>query len=89
MALIDQSRVDLRVPELNWYVSQQPPPDDESVNQIDVTARLEEVIGSDKHTFHIKAFSLPPQKKKLVLDTAGIIALGDLLAKSYAGQKSP
>ena len=89
MALIHQSRADLMVPELEWYVSQQPPTDDESVNQIDVTAQLDEVIGADKNTVHIKAFHLPPQKKKLVLDTAGIIALGDLLAESYTDQKTP
>jgi hypothetical protein len=29
----------------------------------------------------VKAFSLPPQEKQLMLDTAGVVALGELLAE--------
>lgn len=35
---------------------------------------------------HLKAFDLPPQKEKLVLDTAGVVQLGELLAHSYLGR---
>ncbi len=82
-ALVNQSRVDLGLPELPWFVSQQPPTDDERVNEIDVTAGIEEVASADPHLIHIKAFDLPEQQKKLVLDTAGVVALGELLAKRF------
>ena len=34
---------------------------------------------------HIKAFDLPPQPEKLVLDTAGVLKLGEVMAQSYRG----
>jgi hypothetical protein len=79
--------VDLGLPELPWFVSQQPPTDDEQVNGIDVTAEIEEVASADPHLIHIKAFDLPEQAKKLVLDTAGVVALGELLAKSFLSRR--
>ena len=82
-ALVKQSRIDLGLPELRWFVSQQPPTDDEGVNEIDVNAMLAEVVAADPNLIHIKAFDLPPQDKKLVLDTKGVVALGELLAKSW------
>ena len=36
---------------------------------------------------HIKAFDLPKQEEKLVITTAGIVQLGELLAQSYLKQK--
>ena len=82
-ALVLESRKDLKAPNLPWYVSQQPPTDDEAVNKSDVTARLKDIAAQDKHIFHIEAFDLPKQTKKLVLDTAAIVALGELLAEAY------
>ena len=55
----------------------------ERVNEIDVTALIAEVAALDPRLFHIKAFDLPPQEKKLVLDTPGVIALGEELAKRW------
>ena len=81
MALIRQTRQDLALPELTWYVSQQPPTDDESVNKVDVTKNLETLLASDPHTVHIKAFDLPPQEKQLVIDAKGIVWLGQQIAK--------
>ncbi|MFT6040561.1 MAG: hypothetical protein ACJAZ8_001477 [Planctomycetota bacterium] len=86
-ALILESRKDLKAPNLPWYISQQPPTDDEAVNQSDVTARLREVAAKDEHTVHIYSSELPKQSKKLVLDTAAIVALGELLAKAYLDRK--
>ena len=80
---VAQSRQDLALPALKWYVSQQPPTDDERVNSIDVTSELERIAAADSNLMHIKAFDLPKQEKKLVIDTAGIIRLGELLAESY------
>ena len=38
---------------------------------------------SDSRVQDIKGFNLPPQEKKLVIDTGGIIELGNLIAKQY------
>ena len=86
-SIVTQSRQDLSMPKLRWYVSQQPPTDDEQVNSIDVTKDLEELAASDSQLIHIKAFNLPKQEKKLVIDTAGIIELGELIAESYLKQQ--
>ncbi len=85
---VEQSRLDLALPELKWFVSQQPPTDDKRVNAIDVTAELEKVAIADKHLIHIQAFDLPKQEKKLVIDTAGIIKLGELIAEKYLEHSS-
>ncbi|MBO60404.1 MAG: hypothetical protein CMO63_00345 [Verrucomicrobiales bacterium] len=83
-AIISQSRKDLGQPELKWFVSQQPPTDEKGVNRIDVVADMEKVAVADPNLIHIKAFNLPPQKKRLVLDTAGVITLGRLLGERVA-----
>jgi choline-sulfatase len=83
MSLVQASREDLGQPNLQWIISQQKPTDDPSVNQIDVTAQLEEAFSSDPDITHIKAFSPPPQDKQLVLDTAGVIWLGEELAEGW------
>jgi hypothetical protein len=82
-AIINQSRKDLEVPELKWFVSQQRPTDDKRVNNLDVVADVEKMAAGDKAIIHLKAFDLPPQEKKLVIDTSGIVRLGEFLAKGY------
>jgi len=82
-SMIVQSRKDLGMPSLKWYVSQQPPTDDKRVNKLDVTADVEKVAAADSNLIHIKAFNLPPQEKKLVITTEGIVQLGELIARSY------
>lgn len=83
MSLITASRQNLEQPQLRWYVSQQPPTDDPAVNEIDVTAALEQAFTEDDRILHIKAFALPAQEKQLVLNTIGVIALGEALAHGY------
>ncbi|MDG2122920.1 MAG: sialate O-acetylesterase, partial [Verrucomicrobiales bacterium] len=80
---IGASRNDLGRPGLKWFISQQPPTDDERVNKIEVTSRFAELASSDPHTTHIKAFDLPAQPKKLVLDTPAILRLGEVIADAY------
>lgn len=80
---VAQSRKDLGIPKLRWFVSQQPPTDHERVNKFDVTPEFEKLAAEDPHLIHIKAFNLPPQEKQLVIDTAGIVRLGELLAESF------
>jgi hypothetical protein len=82
-ATIAKSRQDLEFPALKWYVSQQPPTDNKRVNSIEVTSVMEKLAKADDHLIHIKAFSLPPQDKKLVIDTVGIVRLGELIAETY------
>ena len=83
LSLVSQSRQDLGLPELKWYVSQQPPTDDKSVNAIDVTMELEKAMAADQHLVHLKLFDIPPQPKQLVIDSKGIVWLGEALAKKY------
>ena len=80
---VSQSRQDLGLPSLRWYVSQQPPTDEDGLNKIDVTADLAAIAAADLGFIHLKAFSLPPQTEKLVITAAGIVRLGELLAESY------
>ena len=54
-----------------------------SRNEIDVTAALEKVAAADVHLIHTKAFDLPEQEQKIVITTKGIVALGEVIAKSY------
>jgi len=84
---VAQSRQDLALPALKWYVSQQPPTDEKDLNAIDITANLAAIAAADPNLLHIKAFSLPPQPEKLVLNTAGIVQLGELLAQNYLEQR--
>lgn len=83
MALVTQSRVDLSMPNLKWYISQQPPTDDPQVNSIDVNQVLQNAFATDPNIVHMNQLDLPPQEKKLVLDTAGVIELGKALANGY------
>lgn len=87
-AIVAQSRIDLGRPALTWFVSQQPPTDDMRVNSIDVTAEIEKVAATDPQLIHIKAFNLPPQEQKLVITTAGIVELGEVIATRYLQQVS-
>ena len=82
-SMVTQSRQDLALPSLKWFVSQQPPTDEAGLNRIDVTANLEALASADPNILHLKAFDLPPQNEKLVITTAGIVRLGELLAQGY------
>ena len=86
---IAQSRKDLELPLLKWFISQQPPTDDKSVNQLDVTKDLVELARGDASTIHLKAFDLPPQREKLVITTAGIVKLGEVLAQGFTEVAKP
>lgn len=82
-AMVKGSRLDLGLPSLKWYVSQQPPTDEKGLNSMDVTADIAAIATADPEFIHIKAFNLPPQPENLVVNTAGIVQLGELLARSY------
>ena len=80
--LMEQTRADLKAPELDWFVSQQPPTDQEALNRLNVTAELTELAAADPHLTHIKVFDLP-QQDRLLIGTEGIVALGKRLAETY------
>ena len=84
---IAKSREDLARPTLKWFVSQQPPTDEKGLNRIDVTASFAALAAADPAFIHLKAFELPPQEEKLVITTAGIVQLGELLGQSYLEHK--
>ena len=85
--IITQSRKDLGQPKLKWYVSQQPPTDVERLNNLDVVADMAKAATADPGFIHLKAFNLPPQEKKLVITTEGIVQLGEVIAKGYLNSK--
>ena len=80
---VAKTREDLALPALKWFVSQQPPTDEKGLNRIDVTANLAALAAADPAFIHLKAFELPPQEEKLVITTAGIVRLGEVLAQGY------
>ena len=86
-AIIAQSRSDLKRPGLKWFVSQQPPTDEKGVNRVDVVADMEKIAAADPNLIHIKAFGLPPQEKKIVLDTAAVVELGRLVGGRVAADR--
>ena len=82
-ATVAKSRVDLGLPGLKWFVSQQPPTDEPGLNRLDVTAQLGALAEADPGLMHLKAFQLAQQEEKLVITAEGIVQLGELLAQGY------
>jgi hypothetical protein len=78
-----QSRQDLGLPSLKWFVSQQPPTDAEGLNKIDITSNLAAIAAADPAFVHLPANDLPPQPEQLVLTTPGVIQLGKWLAEQF------
>ena len=85
--IIAKTREDLQRPALKWYVSQQAPTDDERVNKVDVVTAISEIATADENLIHLKELAIPKQEKKLVITTAGIVKLGELIAEGYLGNR--
>jgi hypothetical protein len=85
--LIAQSRKDLALPELTWFVSQQPPSDSDKPGAHDVTAQLRALAAADPHLVHLPLFDLPGRERELVITTPGIVALGERLAAGVSERK--
>ena len=82
-SIVNQSRKDLAMPKLKWYVSQQPPTNVKRLNELDVVADIAKVAAADPNFTHLKTLNLPPQEKMLVITTEGIVQLGEEIAKGY------
>ena len=76
-AIIDRLREDLGRPMLPWFLSQQPPTDHESVNDVDVVADMIALAAGDPRIHHRVMSGFPDQPKQLVLDTEAIVWLGN------------
>lgn len=85
-SLVETSRVDLAMPELDWFISQQSPTRSNDLDKIDVLAEIAMLAKTDTHLHHVRAVDLPEQPKQIVLNAEGIVALGQLLADSYLKQ---
>lgn len=79
-AIVAGLRMDLGMPELPVFISQQTPTDHESVNGVDVVADMAALAAADPHTHHRLMTEYPPQDRQLVLDTAGVVWLGRAMA---------
>ncbi|HEX5050139.1 MAG TPA: sialate O-acetylesterase [Planctomycetota bacterium] len=82
-SLVARSREDLGLPALKWFVSQQRPTHDEGLDRIDVAAEVAKLAAADPNLTHIETFDLPGQEQQLVITTAGIVALGEVIADAY------
>ena len=81
--MIVQSRTDLELPSLAWYVSQQPPTRNERVDAIDVRSAIAKVCSEDPNTHLNFVEGFPEQEKQLVLDSEGILFLGVQMAQQF------
>lgn len=82
-SIVQKSREVLARPDLRWFMSEQPPTDDEAVNAIDVSSAIAKLAEEDENWIHFRVADLPPQEQKLVITTAGIVKLGERIAKLY------
>jgi hypothetical protein len=83
MSLVNAVRKDLSQPNLKWFISQQTPPDHESVNRVDVMSEMAQATSDDPKNIHIKLLDLPPQREQLVIEAAGMVWLGERLAQEF------
>ena len=83
MSLVKAVRKDLSQPSLKWFISQQTPPDHESVNRVDLMSEMAQATSDDPNNIHIKLLDLPPQREQLVIEAAGTVWLGERLAQEF------
>ncbi len=80
-ATVAQSRQDLAIPSLKWFVSYQRSSDAKSGDSMEFTANLAAIADRDPAFVYRSVVDLPPQSEKLVITTEGIVRLGDKLAQ--------
>jgi hypothetical protein len=82
-ALVDQSRSDLKMDKLNWFISQQAPTEFEGAAKINVLEQMQGWAKSNPHNHHIEALDLVHKDEHILMDSEGTVQLGLLLANSY------
>lgn len=85
-SMVVQSRRDLALPSLRWFVSQQKPVEETGLNKLDITADLAAIAAGDSNFVHLRAFDLMAPEDKLVVRANGAVELGRLLADGYIKQ---
>lgn len=88
-ALINATRSDLEMPKLKWIVSQQLPTTHENLDKIRVTEEIAKLAAEDPNLLLLNSLDLPKQPEQLVINTDGIIALGEQLAAAYLQMNHP
>jgi len=81
--IVEQSRKDLRLDELKWFISQQPPTSYKNANETNVVAQLSEWSETDKNTIHVEALGLLKEDEHILMDAEGVVQLGLLLSNTY------
>ena len=84
--MAEQSRVDLDMKNLKWVRQPTTTNKHRELKQIRSSCPIEKLASQDEFIFHIKAFDLPKQPKRLVLDSRGIVALGTKLADAFSAE---
>ncbi|MEZ6197783.1 MAG: hypothetical protein R3F20_19005 [Planctomycetota bacterium] len=74
---------------LRWFVTLQPPTDDESVNGVDVEGALTELAKADERLELVRVFDLLNQDESLVIAATGVVRLGTAIAKHVMGRNRP
>ncbi|MHC4822978.1 MAG: sialate O-acetylesterase [Planctomycetota bacterium] len=81
--LVDQSRRDLNIEDLPWFLSQQPPIQFEGAADVDVTKQLQDWAEPNESNFHIEASGLVKKDEHILMDSEGVVGLGLLLSNAF------
>lgn len=87
IATVNQSRNDLSIPKLKWFVSQQTPSEASGAGEVNLAYQLAQIASSDPSFIVVPTTELPPQREKIVLTAPGIVKLGELLASRYLADR--
>ncbi len=87
IATVNQSRIDLSIPKLKLFVSQQTPSEASGAGEVNLADQLAQIASSDPSFIVVPTTDLPPQREKIVLTAPGIVKLGELLASRYLADR--
>lgn len=87
MTTVNQSRIDLSMPKLKWFVSQQTPSEAPGAGEVNLAEQLAQIASSDPSFIVVPTADLPPQREKIVFTAPAIVKLGELLASKYLADR--
>lgn len=82
-ACVEQSRVDLNIPDLPWFVSQQPATQFERAPKADVNGELQEWSASHESNYHLRAEGMIMKGEHILMNSEGVAKLGLLLSNAF------